>query len=920
MSDKPPVWIGRDLRALVPSQLEQRLTGARVLLKEGRGWSPSAHSRGLFFDLSRVEWVELGALVQLVLLVDSALREHIPLTLALPLGRLRQSEMRWLGRLSTSKAAEAARRPLERRLRVRSYLEHLQLLEALNPVHLQDLSKNLTILQGFDSSEMADVRQILKEEQDLARQLSPKQTSHEEWPLNERQYRHVFPLNWFSIEDSSKMQALSWAFANVIGSPWRGLETVDANTLANVVLYELVENVKDHSGTSGWALVAAWARPRRFPAKTHNYYNCEHPYLEWVNQGNSPVVEIVVGDSGVGIQARLRKRFNETRAEGIEPWPEIPGTDERLLLWAFNRWSTSKDLEKSRGTRGLYRVDRVVKKYQGLITLRSSGVLAGLDHGGAAYDAPIYETTPLAHIPGTILRVRMPALREEFPHRTELPRRPASLAFLTLDFGVIAQESFTDRHRQKIMSALRKLPSDQPVCLIITIRGAIGSPKGVEAVIREAMELRHPVTLVLLGLPGGLNVLENAVDSINTAYEAHNFGFEGKGSQHYEVWDPVLVLSEPTRYFWAGVTSDERKILTSLSESRGGWLPVNEFRTLISDPKIRRQVLRSFRNDPGLIQIREDGGLEIAITVEGIVREVSSLLIEHVETRRSGVVKGGPFRTPTLHTVDYWLEVEKIFETLEISPELAGFCLASLVRRPEIYPVGGHVEVVVDSSVPVERARCIASYAGSGDPQMVPVEARAVGASSLRMVPRGTRVIVHCDVLLSEESARRCISQVLRDEAIPIALSCVFDARESAAEVELWGVKTPVFSLARVCMLVSDNHLNGIRNINPVTRRIEEEEEDEEKEEDVASNEASSGLHEPLWQIAFDAKALNFTHLRRSSGRHFTFSVDADRLALEPVVLEAFQREVMGLVPARRAGSRRSSSRPLVSSSRAENE
>lgn len=205
MNNKPPVWVFRNLRALVPSQLEQRLSSSRILLKTGKGWSPSAKSRGLFFDLSKIEWVELGALVQVVLLVESAVREGMKVEVALPLGQPRDSERRWLESISSPSVTQAVKRRIEMRLRVRGYLEHLRLLEILKAPHLVQAEGTLTIHTDFDASQAAEERANIRVDSDPNKTtIREKSAANEEWPLNERQYRHVFPLTWFSVEEQPK--------------------------------------------------------------------------------------------------------------------------------------------------------------------------------------------------------------------------------------------------------------------------------------------------------------------------------------------------------------------------------------------------------------------------------------------------------------------------------------------------------------------------------------------------------------------------------------------------------------------------------------------------------------------------------------------------------------------------------------------
>ena len=104
------VHFGDHLRRLAPSTIEAALNGTDVYTKKDRGWSPDAKHHGLFVDLSRVEWVDSAAVVQVVVLIEDALRHGISVSVAWPLGRARRSESEWL------QAEDSISRPLRARI------------------------------------------------------------------------------------------------------------------------------------------------------------------------------------------------------------------------------------------------------------------------------------------------------------------------------------------------------------------------------------------------------------------------------------------------------------------------------------------------------------------------------------------------------------------------------------------------------------------------------------------------------------------------------------------------------------------------------------------------------------------------------------------------------------------------------------
>ena len=376
-SAQPILIGGKGFRFLVPDKLESRLLGGRFYTKKSSGWVDRAKRHGLFFDLSRVEWVDIGAAVQLVTLIEAGLRDRLNITVALPLPRARQSEDAWMA--ANPGAAHSTLQRIARRVNALGFLRYLRFDEVLSAEHLIALPGRLTILREYDSSEVSSILETDLDE-------DPSEEDQEYDPETSPLYRFFFPLTWLSTTAPDQLGSISAFLASVIGARDRGIEPLDADSIKNVILYELVQNVVEHAQGTEWALVAAWARPQDRPPLAWQYFPNERPYLNWFKEKNSPLVEIVVGDSGVGIPHNLGKSYRTASSQNGPLESQAPSESAEILLWAFDRWSTSKDSEGDRGTRGLYRLDRVVKKYQGLITVRSEDQIVGLDHGGPSFD------------------------------------------------------------------------------------------------------------------------------------------------------------------------------------------------------------------------------------------------------------------------------------------------------------------------------------------------------------------------------------------------------------------------------------------------------------------------------------------------------------------------------------------------------
>ena len=411
------VWVGRKLSRQVPLQLETQLADAQLFPKLDSAsteahWSDSS-AKGVLFDLSSVEWVEVGAVVQIVLLVERALRDQIPVTVAMPLQSARADEAQWVAGATAADRVDRKRlidTKVANRRKARRFLNYLRFFPALRPQHLASRWQHLAVWDDFDASRYDPEAPILASRDLKLVDLSAWQ---EQASGREDTYQFDAPLSWLSTSDTELKVGLATLLSRIVGERHRGLQDHLAKAIANVLLYELVDNVGSHAGGPTHALVAAAARGDAFIGNRDpdryrdDYLGYESDYLDWLIGDAKPLIEIVLGDSGLGIPTRLGEKFDRSAASR----PFGANRNANILAWAFDRWSSSDDSQSKRGTRGLYRVDRIVKRAQGLIALRCTNEAVAWDHGGPHHDALVRASEPLPMLPGTILRLRMPAFQ-----------------------------------------------------------------------------------------------------------------------------------------------------------------------------------------------------------------------------------------------------------------------------------------------------------------------------------------------------------------------------------------------------------------------------------------------------------------------------------------------------------------------------
>jgi hypothetical protein len=871
----PPLHVFNELRYLVPSGFETALLGANIYTKGANGWTNAAKEHGVFFDLSRVEWIELGTLVQLVLMVESALKGGVMVTTALPLPRPRRSEREWIESSSVEGAPELTGIRIDRRKKALAFLNYLGFSEALRPKHLGDLVKNLTLLEDYDPS-------VTEPQAQSAGETEPDGYGEAAGPQD--LYRHFFPLTWVSNLGVNQHRDMANFLAGVIGEPERGLTHIDADAIANVVLFELVDNVSKHAGKETQALVAAWARPEHSRFDVSHYLDCEEAYVDWLSKRQGSTVEIVVGDSGSGLPTELTGSFRRSQKLKAKRSGEWPTETARVLHWAFDRWSTSKPVDDFRGTRGLYRVDRIIKKYQGIISIRAGNQMAGWDHGGASYDEPVFVKQKLSQIPGTVLRARMLSFRESPSFRVAPLRAPRSITFESISLGSLTQRGISTAALSKLREALSEAQSNRPKCVVATVNDDTSDRHAVREVLQQAVETRHPGTLVLCGLPGGWDVIEGEVNAINVRYEDENLGTESIHPEHFEIWDPVLVIGPQGEPAWAGTNDSLSQLLDELISAENGLLSPDRISKVIPEEGQRNAILRYLLNDTNLVTFHDDGNLELLVTLSEIVAQTQKSLVKYVSgaKQNEGVSPEGVYRTPSLVLVKKWLDIAVVVDK-SAGVEMIMLALSKQVMKSPPWLQGPVKMILSDSSVSTVHLEAIRRYLNVEEKETIPGETGAPVLPGVRIVPAGARVIVYCDIIAAAEGVGRCLRQVRRDEGIPIAVVCVLDAREDFGKpIALADMDVPVIALHDDLKLIVDEmaaERTKIVNISPITRRAEQT------------------LERPFdykldWRVLYKLirknNALHFSHIGRPIGRHFTFYLDILPITQQTEIIDAF--------------------------------
>ena len=855
------------------------------------GWSKRLEEEGLIINLSKVGWVEPVAALRVVLFIEAALIDGVKVTVRLPLPEATRAEHNIFDLASTSKDLSLQKKAkntglnIRRRRAASQALRDLRFKEALLANHLQDGPGALIIVEKYDwsaldSAPKSTQSEVNKEVEKIAEE------SMLPWS-----FEVVYGLQWIpdprSDEGKGIIDRLASVdvLADILSHPTQRVSAADGATLAHVFLKELVENTIDHSGRK-FALIAALRRPRGYNLKEGEIYNCERSFASWCR--NYPLIEIMVGDSGEGIPVSLAKEYKIKRPPPPERLKEA-SINSRILAWAFDKWSSKSSSDSKRGTRGLYRAERIVRKYDGCITLRSESSYIGIECG---YNDPpdyIYEQS-LARSPGTVVHVRLPVIpSEKLPPRQSNPAlHRASIEvvdFYGLDWSQIDKtlDFICEQIRQRCEG---KSASRQPHCLIADFGFAKIERRALEGLLVRLVEIAHPVALVVANVKAPSkdsaaetihSVAEETIRSVakQIAPEKNSNESSAELPEALHVRDAILFQYTDGTFAWVGEPPHITEHLNQLWEKEV--ISSAELANKIPDEIERNELIRQFAEAYHVAYRLEDGGIALNFNKgdiqENLQQHIAKSLRKKMDEGSSKGIRVGKFRTPSLEIVSKYTRVKVLLEEMgldRVTAVLAQKCasLATLQQAKSLQLIADWKSSrnVLESfhnnlcdALQFPRNNFILHQINAGDPL------------DLR---EDSNIIIYTDIILAGDLVSSLISQIVRSRKKPTLIAGIFDARREDARGEFFtstGISTKVISITDIDIWVKDpEKLPEPININPITHEPEIDDSRRERNYPITDD--------LLTEMIKQEDALYFDHIVRPSGRHFCFYLDPFKL------------------------------------------
>ncbi len=787
-------------RVLTSEAIETKLR--RHLYSGARGsWNPQART-GLFFDLSKVEFAEFSSLAQVALLVEGAARHGIPTRIALPLTTLRRSEAAFAE--ANSWARGRIERSRNHRQLARTFMQRSGFVELLALEHIPE--PLCEVISDFDSSERS-------EEEEVTTGAGGPDNAFAPYTV-----RNILPLRWIAADaplDSWRAQAVSTLSRdNLLDSQH------DAAALVDTVLNELIDNVGTHAHDGAAippsALVGAIGLDDdRYSLTDTNVPPVWKDYASWAARQSSPVVRLIVGDSGCGIVERLAPSFSYGHIEELPRQARDWREGEQIALWAMEPWSTSRSSDEARlveAVRGLARVRRYVRHHFGAISIRTRDTMVGWTHQPTTDGRrhPVRSSEPLASTPGTLVDVCfLPGVANEsyLSAVRDLVRSPAEPTAVLLEHCTIDSDglpSFTpgDLHsatgaggnRSIIVAVLDSWPTDN-----------IDRHRFFAQLLQIATAVAEGARFGVLCTTATRPQIDIVLQSIDQARE-RSYHERGDSTDRPE---PVLFFDRRGEPSWAGGDRKTRDLLVALT--RGEAVD----RALVHD--------RSLQLAGDWLEVRDEQ-LHLSIDPHSVRDRIAERVVETLtDSLQAGYGKSPSHavRSPTLEVLDRWLDAETwISSTVGIGA--ASFALATklIATHPSLATDAGTVIVVGSQRREVGDALRLALgwkgpvYSMSGevgrhdDPEAV--------------LPRAnSRVLVITDVLVSANTAH-CDMRDLIKAGIEIqALVAIVDVRRDRGEdtIECMGRSIPVYSLLHHDFSsCSTQQLSNVKDIDPTTR------------------------------------------------------------------------------------------------------
>lgn len=814
----------------------------------------------VFIDLSQVRFAELSAITKLVLDIEVLAKKGARIYIAMPTIRLTKNE-------ETSKNYSDAVKNniLKARKKANNFLKTVGFVKVVREIsHHYQREIFLSELFEFEST-----FNFLSFDQAFS-------AAFETHSIEYYDYKYVFPLERLHVsiglEDFITIES---RLDKILENKQRGIESIDVQGIKNVIASELFKNVMEHSKAE-YAIftIGLISSNSLLSSRTYKKNNpIESNYLEWLKENKvKSQVEIYFGDAGIGIlnDEFQKKYFLENEAKSR--------SQENQLQWAFQKWSTLKHGELRRGTKGLYRIQRIVNKYNGIFHITTGDYNGGYQKGGLAEAEWLCRKSHIYN-EGTFIQIKLCPYTEVRDFRFTL-KQAKRKNWTTVQYYPKTQANFIDSFISDIKRADNLL-----VILNLMDVEDMEAKQIIEQALPDFSFYSHPTAVVIYLLSklknDTIQVIAESANEYIISKVGHEVFQESRHRDAEEVYDPVLIIGEENTAFWYGGSQFLIDLLNESARSYHNELRVSELSTYLKLPnEIQIRIRLHLENDNRLVIVDNTGKLSFNFTNLDTLFEASIIS----KTDSASQLR---YCSPKLEVINKWLNVRDI-----LKDNIYGFALTLYFKfkhNIDDFALGprdiiANYYILIDHKQQKELALALASLLGISHKniKIVTEDINPNIPRRTKLFPEKSQVIILTTIISSSETVRRLVKFIRRDSGIPIVILALCNYRKyNIHRLETWSEVTPILSIyqrykieqprvTRDIHYFTDKFESINTNLSYVSPNFMEE-----QKVDIS---AATFIQEDLRRFIIEKKALHFNHIGIFKDRHFTFYLDKERL------------------------------------------
>lgn len=809
----------------------------------------------IFFDLSQCRFCELGAIAKLTLIIDHNISVGDVVYIALPTYDRTDKEKGSEGFAKVDKEENL----LEKRQKANRFLHTCGFISAVQESSRFHRNEKVYFTEEYNFESEKFNEESFKESFSVI---------YEGARIENYEYKYLLPFKWVDCSAPlNSFKEIGDEFEKILANPERGIEAIDVMAIKNVVISELVKNVFEHSEKT-YALVAiGLIDTKAYQNKNRDYDDIEIDYLKWVSEsGFESQVEICFGDSGVGI---LNDEFKKKYPN---PGSSKTNYSKEQLRIAFQKWTSTKDNSTRRGTKGLYRIQRIVNKYNGIIHIDTSIHWGGFRKGGKTEAKYIYKKNSQS-FHGTLINIKLNPYKQIQAFRYKLESENiwkkwrSDKIFIDKNLGCLA----------KIKESIRL--SDN-LLLIFDIKDfdVLSHKEKLEDIFYEISRDAHPCAVIIYFIENeqldndSISVLLDSVNTRITKDHSQEIFGELASESAEDIHDPVLVIGSNNQAFWYGGSTELIKVLSESHSNINILEDLKSFQCL--QPDIQTKIKLYLENDIRLVSLVNGELIFNFISIDKHYEET----IKH-EVKESNK----KFCSPKLQISNYWLNVKEILNKNEY-----GFALSLYLKfRANIGLkdiLRDNTYLVIDHDQQSNLAKAFADLLGINTRNIKNI------TTDLNLnIPRRTalfkpnsNVIALTTVISSSETARRLVKYARRDFANPIVILSLGNFRRYRINhLETWNETTNIISCYQHCAdeqpsvekdpdYFKHKHKSLIlKDFKKISPQLDFEDKSKIKPLGVDNN---------LLNLLADHKLLHYNHIGVYNRRHFTFYINKLKL------------------------------------------